>query len=382
MTLLLDAGDYPLGQETIGGIGLRVAELAAALSQHFPVYVYSPATADDEPVDVGDAQLVTAAADWAGLLTGAVVMFFFDMPDPRRLEQAVTSSKIIVSENAAPIEQLEYPRLRRHGVFDTGTYQRLVDTYRYQLTHSDLFVARSAIERVTLIANLGAYGVLSVADLDRSRVLEHRIITIPIGFSATAIGSAHRSSASQRGEVLWTGGLWEFMDPAAAVRAVAAARADGTEVTLRFLHAAPHPDTERTRTGVTALARELNVTQHVVLHTDPIRHSDRGRYLREAAALICLARPGIENETCVRLRVRDCRLYGLPLLVDRFGATATELAADGLAIPVDPADTGSIAEYLKLLVADSRPPQPSGQDEWAYERTTAPLTAWLRSRLS
>lgn len=385
MTLLLDAGHYALGQTTIGGIGLRAAELATALSQHFPVYLYSPATGDEEPVEVGDAELVTAADDWTGLLTDADAVFFFDMPNPDRLAHATTAGKVIVSENTAPIEQLEYPRFRQSGVFDTATYQQLVDTYRYQLTHSHLFIARSAIERVTLIANLCAYGALTAADLDRSRLLAHRITTIPIGYSSIALESAHRTSGNGGGrhEVLWTGGLWSFMDPAAAVRAVATARTGGTEITLRFLHAAPHPDTTATRAAVTDLARSLEVADHVVLHTDPIRHRDRDRYMRNAAALICLARPGIENETCVRLRVRDSRLYGLPLLVDPFGATATELAADGLAVPVDPADTDAISAYLTQLVTDGRAPRPAGScEQWAYEHTAAPLVAQLHQLLS
>jgi hypothetical protein len=83
----------------------------------------------------------------------------------------------------------------------------------------------------------------------------------------------------------------------------------------------------------------------------------------------------------VRLRARDSRLYGLTLLVDPFGATATELAADGLAVAVDPADTDTIASYLAVLVSD-RPPRPPTPQEWAYEQTAEPLVAQLRQRLN
>ncbi|MBV7701688.1 hypothetical protein NOVA_02785 [Nocardia nova] len=384
-TLLFDAGPYSLGQTTTSGIGLRVAELSAALAHDFSVYIYSPVTEGHEPIDVGDAELVTDEADWPGLLTDADAVFFFDMPDPHRIEQARREGALIVSENAPPIEQLEYPRFRPGGVFDTDTYRELVDTYRFQLTHSDLFIARSHVERTTLIANLAGYGLLSPQDLARSRQLDHRITTIPIGYSTTTSpGAAARipgAPGQGRGEVLWTGGLWTFMDPVAAVRAVATARADGVDVGLRFLHAAPHPDTDAVHAEVTSAANDLGIDDHVVLHTDPVRHDDRDRYLRHAAGLICLARPGIENQTCVRLRARDSRLYGLTLLVDPFGATATELAADGLAVAVDPADTDTIASYLAVLVSD-RPPRSATPQEWAYEHTAEPLVAQLRQRLN
>ncbi|MEU6191934.1 hypothetical protein [Nocardia sp. NPDC047038] len=384
ITLLFDAGAYSLGQATTSGIGLRVAELATAMTGQFSVYIYSPATSDQEPVDVGNAELVTDENDWPGLLTDADAVFFFDMPDPGRIEQARREGKLIVSENAPPIEQLEYPRFRPGGVFDTDTYQRLVDTYRYQLTHSDLFIARSHVERTTLVANLAAYGLLTPQDLNRSRQLDHRITTIPIGYSTAALHMAARAQGETRhgrAEVLWTGGLWTFMDPVAAVRAVATACAGGVDVGLRFLHAAAHPDSDTVLAEVAKAADDLRIADRVVLHTDPVRHDDRDRYLRHAAGLICLARPGIENQTCVRLRARDSRLYGLTLLVDPFGATATELTADGLAVAVDPADTGSIADYLAVLVSD-RPPRPVTPEEWAYEHTTEPLVAQLRQRLN
>ncbi|WP_028479053.1 hypothetical protein [Nocardia sp. CNY236] len=384
ITLLFDAGAYSLGQTTTGGIGLRVAELAAAMARQFTVYIYSPATGDQEPLDVADAELVTAGDAWRGLLTEADVVFTFDMPDPSHIEQARREGTLIVSENAPPIEQLEYPRFRRNGVFDTCTYQQLVDTYRFQLTHSDLLIARSRVECTTLIASLASYGLLTPQDLSRSRQLEHRITTIPIGYSTTTahavacmsdtIGSGHR-------EVLWTGGLWTFMNPVAAVRAIAVARASGVEVALRFLHAAPHPDTDAVRAEVTRVADDLGISEHVVLHTDPLRHDDCDRYLRRAAGLICLARPGIENQTCVRLRARDSRLYGLSTLVDPFGATATELGADGLAVAVHPDDTDAIAEYLTVLVSD-RPSRPVAPEVWAYERTTEPLVTRLRQILN
>lgn len=383
-SLVLDAGSYSLDQESIGGIGLRVAELAAALAHHFSVFVYSPATGAREPVDVGAAELVTDEHDWRGLLADAQAVFFFDMPDAARIEDARDAGVVIVSENTPPIEQLEYPRLRRDGIFDTRAYQHLVDTYRKQLTCSDLFIARSDVERTTLIANLCAYGLLSVEDLARSRQLDHRITTVPIGYSTTtAAPAAPRPTAAPAAgprEVLWTGGLWAFMNPVAAVRAVAVARAAGVEITLRFLHAAPHPDTAAARAEISDVAAGLGITDHVVLHADPMRHDDRDHYLRHAAGLICLARPGIENRTCVRLRVRDSRLHGLPLLVDPFGATATELGADGLAVAVDPDDIGAIADHLAGLVCE-RAPRSAAARQWAYEHTLAPLITNLTTRL-
>ncbi|WP_245718568.1 hypothetical protein [Nocardia miyunensis] len=87
-------------------------------------------------------------------------MFTFDMPDAGQIRQARRAGKLIVSEAAPPIEQIEYPSLRPDGVFDTAAYQRLVDAYHLQLSASDLFIARSDIGRVTLAATLCAAGLI------------------------------------------------------------------------------------------------------------------------------------------------------------------------------------------------------------------------------
>ena len=69
-------------------------------------------------------------------------------------------------------------------------------------------------------------------------------------------------------------------------------------------------------------------------------------------AAICLARRGIENTTCIRLRLRDTLLYGLPLVVDRFGATATEVQALNIGLVVDSTDTNEVAEAMDAIAHD------------------------------
>jgi hypothetical protein len=52
-----------------------------------------------------------------------------------------------------------------------------------------------------------------------------------------------------------------------------------------------------------------------------LKHQYRDKVIDRSAALIFMGRPGIENETCVRLRLRDTLLYRRPLIVDSFGAS-------------------------------------------------------------
>src|SRR5271157_5287178 len=113
LSILFDLGDYGIDRNNIGGVGLRAVELAETLSESFNVRVLAPGSTD--PIYSGSAVVEANATRWAALLADADVVMFFDMPDGGRLEQAVRARRIIVSENAPPIEQLEYPRFRGHS---------------------------------------------------------------------------------------------------------------------------------------------------------------------------------------------------------------------------------------------------------------------------
>lgn len=373
--LLFDLGGYSIGRKTIGGIGLRAVELAetlaAAPADPPRMLLFAPGAED--PIATGAAEIIDDSEAWPTLLGEADVVFFFDLPARSRLEDAVAARRLIVTENAAPIEHLEYPRFLTMPS-PAEHHQGLLSTYRRQLEVSHHFLIRSGVERVALLANLCLAGRLSPADVVRSRTLEPLTSLVPLGFSQSSAEAARRSPSRPIADFVWTGGLWVFYDPEMFIRAVALCRERGHQATAAFLYGQEEEDNTAILARMRALIQHLGVESAVRIVREPPAHDERDAWLKGARGYVCIGRPGIENETCVRLRIRDSRLYGVPLIVDRHGGTAGELAADGLARVLQRDTPEDLADLLITCLSE----QPVGTlESYSYSRTLGKFQQWL-----
>jgi len=215
--------------------------------------------------------------------------------------------------------------------------------------------------------------------VQRSRVLSHLVSMIPIGFSAASEATAQAARPAPLADVLWTGGLWAYFDPLLLVEAIARCRARGFSVTAAFLYGQAAGDAAGPVRQVAETISRLRLDAAVTLCSRPLRHQDRDGILKAARALACVARPGIENETCVRLRVRDSRLYGVPAIVDAHGPTGRELAEDGLGLVLAGHTADDLADELARITADtgSGPARAGPRSQYRYDRTATNLIAWL-----
>jgi hypothetical protein len=213
--------------------------------------------------------------------------------------------------------------------------------------------------------------------------LGHLATRIPIGYSAGSARRAATRPARHAADILWTGGLWSCYDPLIVLDAVRRCRDQGTPVTLAFLYARETTDTAPVLEAMRRHIYKLAIDDLVTLCDNPPRHDERDALLKGARAIICLARPGAENQTCVRLRIRDTRLYGLPMIIDPYGPTAMELTRDGRAVALAGTEIEAVTRALTASVRDlgagaKREPDPT----YCYDTTAAPLAAWLEEALA
>ncbi|MFI7633011.1 hypothetical protein [Nonomuraea sp. NPDC049400] len=346
LTLLFDAGQYPVCAAATTGLGLRIAELAETLSRTFDVVVYSPDTTD--ALHLGEATLAAPHKGWSELVRTADVAFFFDIADDQRFEDAVSNKLTIISETAPPLEHAGFPSLLRADS-PSRAYEAIVAGYNRQIALSDHFICRSAVEKATVVSSLMTAGRIGPDDIARSPTMDHVVTTIPIGFSHHSRLRAESAISRPKADFLWTGGLWSFYDPGVLVQAVALCATRGIDVTAAFVYGGPHPDNQAV---ISELDRDIDVLgmrSRVRIRHDPLRHYERDAMLKGAMGFVCIARPGVENETCVRLRLRDSRLYGVPLIVDGFGATADEVRRDGSGIVLAEPTAEALADVLAHL---------------------------------
>jgi hypothetical protein len=84
------------------------------------------------------------------------------------------------------------------------------------------------------------------------------------------------------------------------------------------------------------------------------RCRSRADAIEAAVALIALGRPGIENETCVRLRIRDTLLYRRPVIVDPYGTTADYVRRTGIGLVARSLEKDDVSEAARTMLFDDR----------------------------
>ncbi|WP_322769892.1 hypothetical protein, partial [Frankia sp. Cr1] len=100
------------------------------------------------------------------------------------------------------------------------------------------------------------------------------------------------------------------------------------------------------------LRTDLDLTGQVLLHPPGLAHTTRDGVVKASRVLVVLARPGIENDTCLRLRLRDALLYRLPVLIDAHGASGAWVTETGCGLAVDTTDPADVAAALSRLLTD------------------------------
>jgi hypothetical protein len=359
---------------------LRIVELAESLATEFTVQLFAPKSAPP-PREVAGVEYIDKSSSWNPVVAEAdAVISIGQVRDIGRVECAASAGAIIVTENVPPIEQLDYPSLRDYRNFEQ-VYRQLRHAYRRQLEISDHFLSRSSSERVILVGNLSLIGRLQRSDMMRSRTLDHLISLVPVGYSRRSETEAWSVRASSGADFVWSGGLWSFYRPELLVRAVAICHRCGFEVSAAFLYAARNSDNSDVVEMLSDLVAELKLEKYVLFWERPPSPDERSALLMRARGMVCVANPGIENEANIRMRVRDSRLYGIPTLIDAFGATAKELEADGLASLVQPLTAESLAaSMIDVLGSHGVARRPLRQ--YCYETSLEKFIDWLGCAVS
>ncbi|GAB3502075.1 glycosyltransferase family 4 protein [Amycolatopsis cihanbeyliensis] len=371
--VVVDAGSYSLSETSIAGVGLRLAEMARTLSRRYTVRVIAPPCAD--PIDLDAAELVTPGKKAEKTIASSDAVMFFDTPNRHRIELAVAHRTRIIGECRAPIEHMSYPSVLACSD-PTGEHQRFLGPHRRLLEVSHHFICRSQVERAALISTLCSIGRITPEDITRSSTLDHLVSTVPVGFGQRGLEVADAVGRTHLADFLWTGGIWTFFEPFMLVEAMGVLRDRGVNATAAFLHAAPTEDTRPAINEITKAIENLSLGQYVHLHTKPLTQSERDQYVKAAHAYVCIARPGVENETGTRLRLRDTWLHGVPTIIDPWGVSSEIVARENLGIVLHDPSPETLAGALQG-VKDGSVDRPGRRMERLYENSMAPFFKWL-----
>ncbi|MEI7773125.1 MAG: glycosyltransferase family 4 protein, partial [Chloroflexales bacterium] len=239
-----------------------------------------------------------------------------------------------------------------------------IDLLNRQVTAGDFFLCATERQRDLYIGALMAAGRITPGRVDADPLLRGLIDVVPFGLPAEPPA---RSGPGLRGVIdgigpddpiiLWSGGLWDWMDPQTLIRAMPAIVARIPNARLVFL-AGRHPGPAgamRTPDEARALAAALGLLgSHAFFYDSWVPYARRADFLLDAAVVVSLHRQHLETAyAALRSRVLDHLWAGLPSLVSDGDQAAAMVREHAVGMVAPPQDAPAVADALIALLADS-----------------------------
>jgi glycosyltransferase involved in cell wall biosynthesis len=377
----------------MAGPGVRAAELCRVLAREHAVTLATPQPADALPPGVagfayrpGDAASLRPALAAAEVvvadghvlaahpeLAGIDAPLVLDMYDPTLLENLTLFRGTEAGGRAARSRE------------DVALLLR-------QLRAGDCFLCATERQRDLYLGALLATGRVTPALADADPTLRGLLRVVPFGLPAEPPQPAPPPwPPLEPGAqvILWTGGLWDWMDPLTLLDAMPLVLERAPLARLVFL-AGQHPGNPHPMRAP-ALAREraaaLGLLDRAVLFVDAwVPYQARAGALLNAQVGVSLHGESLEREyAAVRSRFLDHLWAGLPSVVSAGDAAAALVASHGLGRVVPPGNAAATAAALIELLCDPAAHQTCAANARAlaagftWDTVAAPLLDFCRA---
>jgi glycosyltransferase involved in cell wall biosynthesis len=375
----------------MAGPGIRAAELARVLAAEHAVTLATPRPADALPTGVrgytyrwGDAASLADALDAAELI---VANGYVLEGHPEIAERAIPL--VLDMYDPTPLENLALWRERDAAQrADQGRHD--VALLVRQLRAGDCFLCATERQRDMYLGALLAIGRVAPELADADPTLRGLLRVVPFGLPAEPPTQTPPPWEMREGEqvILWSGGLWDWMDPLTLIRAMPQVLAAAPHARLVFL-AGRHPGTATTMrmpNQARALAAELGLADPQITFVDRwVPYAERAGALLAAIVAIYLHEASLESAyAAVRSRFLDHLWAGLPSVVSAGDAAAELVERHGLGRVVAPGDVGGTAAALLALLGDQAERRGCAERarelaiEYTWERVAVPLLDFCR----
>lgn len=375
----------------MAGPGIRAWELAHVLAAHQPVTLIAP-----QPIDRPSTTVTCGSYTWGNALSlapwlqaaDAVIANGFMLLGHPELADLLQPLALDLYDPTL-LENLEV--LRGASPDQRATQSRQdIALLQQQLGAGDFFVCATERQRDLYLGSLMATGRITADVAAADPDLRALIGVVPTGLPHTP--PAHRRSmvrsvvpgiGMEDVVIVWSGGLWDWMDPLTLIAAMPTVAARHPCVRLVFL-AGQHPGAIQAmampdRARAAAHASGL-LDRHIFFYDQWVPYDERADVLLEADLAVYLHRPHLETRyAAVRSRMLDHLWAGLPSVVSAGDAAADLVERHDLGRVIPSATPDAVADALLALLNDparrARCAHNARQlaQQFTWQHTAAPL---------
>jgi len=363
-----------ISHDTVGdqmaGPGIRYSHIAHALAERLPLTLAIPAQ----------------SPEWKDRRDGRLVVSRYRHGVWSSLEPLLAHARVVI---CPPDTIADFPQLA-HGpwalAFDdydpllsewlaaaalgdqewqSVGWEHRMRTLTPHLLHGDFFFCASERQRDWMLGLLEASGRLNPHTYAEDRTLRRLVDVVSTGMSPDPPSQKRRifrdgwpGVAADDAIALWGGGLWPWLDPLTAIRAVHIARTEIPKLKLLFPGTRlPNPNMSGIRTllpEARALVDSLNMRE-AVLFGDWLPYEDWPDALLDADVAVTLHHECFETRLAFRSRILDCLWAGLPTVAAAGDATAELVQSYGAGAIVPQNDVDATANAIVRMVRAGRP---------------------------
>jgi glycosyltransferase involved in cell wall biosynthesis len=357
--VLFITGDV-VGSE-MGGNAIRAFELARTVGRHAPVVLAAPTGSGDPPPDVTREPydparpvalrpLIEAADVIVTPPQGAVAtswlrrsdaVLVYDLYDPTALEA------LEIHAGASPA---------RRRFWATLAVDQLLDA----LHLGNHFICATEQQRDLWLGAMVATRLVTLRAYDADPSLRSVIDVVPFGVPELppdpAGGGGIRARFPQiPGDaeiVLWNGGIWNWLDPETAIRAIGLLSERRPRLRLVFMGRPPPRDADaRTARASREVAARAGLLDRIVFFNDAwVPYAHRSAWLLEADCAVSTHLDHLETRFAFRTRLLDCLWAGLPVVCTAGDELAERIVHRDLGAVARPGDARGLAEALERVL--------------------------------
>jgi glycosyltransferase involved in cell wall biosynthesis len=350
----------PVGSE-MGGNAIRAYELARVVGRSAPTVLAAPAGDGAPPEDVCTKPfdpawpeslrpLIEAADVIVTPPQGAVVtswlrrsnaVLVYDLYDPGALEA------LEIHADATP------PRRR---FWNTLAVDQLLDA----LHLGNHFICATERQRDLWLGAMVASRLLTPRAYDADPSLRSVIDVVPFGLPEHAPESKGAGGVRARfpqipGDVeivLWNGGIWNWLDPETAVRALALLAERRPQLRLVFMGRPPlgEADARAARAARDLAARAGLLDRSVFFNDAWVPYGQRSEWLLDADCAVSTHLDHLETRFAFRTRLLDCLWARLPVVCTEGDELADRILRSDLGAVAPPGDTPALASALERVL--------------------------------
>lgn len=372
----------------MAGPGIRYYHLARVLAREFDVTLATP-------------------NDPSALSSQPFSVLQYDPERMAALEKTVEQSHVVLVPaicltKLSPLLQLSVPlvidgydpflveSLSLHARKTRGLQRALTQAY----LAGDFFICASERQRTWWLGLLEATGRVNLYTFQEDPSLRRLVDRVPFGLPEEPPSASRRVVKGEYSGIepddkiiLWGGGLWPWLDPLTAIRAVAKIWEQRRDIRLIFPGTEhPNPKMKGIPTHsaeARELAREEGLLDKAVLFGEWIPYEDWPSVLLESDIALTLHYDTLEARLAFRSRVLDYIWAGLPTVATRGDATSDLIADYDLGVVVDYEDADGVAEAIGCLLKFS--PRTledrfsEARRELTWEQAAQPLIRFCRN---